>query len=84
MSGKKMHNLGIRVDHETFEKLKRLAEATDRSKGSIVRLLIRRAAESGFREIRLLPDSQADEPAPMTRDVDTRCIPGTQSTGPSS
>ena len=59
MTEKKMHNLGIRIDHETFEKLKQLAEATERSKGSIVRLLIRRAAERGFREVQVLPDNRA-------------------------
>jgi hypothetical protein len=60
MKQTKTHTLGIRVDNATYERLQRLALATERSMGSVVRLLIRQAEVSGFREICLLPRHQAD------------------------
>jgi predicted transcriptional regulator len=56
---KKKHAFGVRIDGDTYEQLEKLAAATERSKGAIVRLLIRYAAEMGFREVRVLPADRA-------------------------
>jgi predicted DNA-binding protein len=60
MSTEKIHTLGIRINSEAYEKLQRLATATERSKGAVVRLLIKNAGLSDIRGIYLVPSGQHD------------------------
>ena len=63
MSAYKIHTVGIRMDQHTYDRLQELAAATERSMSAVVRLLVKQATTSGFREICLLPRHQPDHRA---------------------
>ena len=50
---------GIRMDDETFRKLQQLAKETDRTMGSVVRVLIKLAETGSINDIKL--PGMADE-----------------------
>lgn len=50
---------GIRIDERTYGKLRRIANLTDRSLGSVVRILIRRAEVGSIQDVVLPRDRGA-------------------------
>ena len=57
---RRSHTFGVRLDDATITKLQRLADETDRTRGSVIRLLIQQAEVGSFREVCLLPADQPD------------------------
>jgi predicted transcriptional regulator len=49
--GQRVHTFGVRLDDATIDKLQSLANQTDRTRGSVIRLLIQLAEVGSIREV---------------------------------